>query len=246
MPRQHLLTWQPTTRHQMVTCRQHKREEWVTRGPQLAHTPFSFFLFPPTFFHHLFFPPPLPPSSGLPSPKPTSSLSPTPQFSPPPTQLSPFSRKCSILPNQQEGRSYVQFRFPPPAGHPARSPSSLSSPLLRRTPTPGHRRAPFSSRVPFFPISKKGGVRSLSVSPTSRPSRSPSSLSSPLLRRTPTPGHRLRRAPPSPPQTHSPLRAGLSPSLVCIQNKKKIMNSIHFEVQLLDWVIFVWFLRNFY
>jgi hypothetical protein len=38
---------------------------------------------------------------------------------------------------------------------------------------------------------------------------------SPAPANTHPPGHRLRRAPPSSPQSHSPLRAGISPSPVC-------------------------------
>jgi hypothetical protein len=144
----HLVTWHSATPafgngalpHVTILrrgCICHVRNGGVTRGPQLARTPlFSFFLFPPFFFPRFLFPPPLAPT--IHTPKPESSLSLAPPFSPhPTTQLSPLSR-FPILPLNI---FLVLFFFPPPA---IPHNSLQSSSLLRRTPTPGHllRRTP--------------------------------------------------------------------------------------------------------
>jgi hypothetical protein len=190
MPRQNLLTWQPATRHQLVTWRVHGTlANGATRGPQLARTPISFFFFPPIFS------PPIP-----------RQVCPLRQHLPSP-----------LLPH------FLLLRL-----------SSLT--ILQSFSTlPNHQQQEALACL-------------LLCSPIRRPSRSPSSLSSPLLRRTPTPSAIAsgRRAPPPPPQSHSPLSGPVSLHLRYAFKSFYCMNNIFILIFLLDWVvIFVWFLRNF-
>jgi hypothetical protein len=158
MPRQNLLTWQPATRHQLVTWRVHGTlANGATRGPQLARTyPFLFLLLPPNFF-------PAYPSSGLPTP-PASSLSPAPPFSPPPTQLSHNSPVLFHSSQSSAARSLSLFTLicaPPSIGRPSLALAQLSpvSPAPANTHPPGNCLRPASSSS-----STTGSLSSLAVS----------------------------------------------------------------------------------
>jgi hypothetical protein len=93
------------------------RQEWGDAWPPAGPHPYLFLLLPPNFFPLIIFP--AYPSSGLPTPKPASSLSPTPPFSPPPTQLS-HNSPVIFHSSQSSARTLVYFCGPPSDGHPAR------------------------------------------------------------------------------------------------------------------------------
>jgi hypothetical protein len=114
---------------------------WTPAGPH----PILFLPLPPKFFPPQTFPTPLSITSVSPAP--------TPLFLPPPTQLSqvpsptfsPPPKQLFQLPSPVGFRSsHCRVISPTRPAFPARPASSLASPLLRCTPTPGYllRRAP--------------------------------------------------------------------------------------------------------
>jgi hypothetical protein len=131
MPGQYLLTWQPATRHQLVTWGVHGT---LGMGRRVApHWPAPLSLSSsssPQFFSTYFFPR----LSLVRSPLQASifPLPCSPIFSSSGSALSQFSSPFPLFPISKKPCLLLWS----PIGRPSRSPSSLPSPLLRRTPTP--------------------------------------------------------------------------------------------------------------